>query len=234
MNPIPPEDPRRQDWYEEEPLAEKWPGPPSVRLVSGILVLTLAAGLGLLAFCFRADSDAELREVIFWDVVVGILFAVSYLLMRPKGAEEERKWLVPFKAFALSLAIACGLSFWQHAVWWARTGNSERGTTRHRIKLVCLELSNFQLDCGTYPTEQQGLQALLENPGVPGWKGPYEQNAELLKDGWSRPIRYEINNGKPRVWSVGRDGIDGTADDIEAPEGEPGGQIRAASPLAFW
>lgn len=35
----------------------------------------------------------------------------------------------------------------------------------------CLDL--FMIDVGRYPTQEEGLDALLKNPGVEGWRGPY-------------------------------------------------------------
>src|SRR5277367_4723802 len=34
-------------------------------------------------------------------------------------------------------------------------------------------LEEYRLDCGEYPNPRIGLQALLTNPGVKGWNGPY-------------------------------------------------------------
>ena len=37
----------------------------------------------------------------------------------------------------------------------------------------------------------------------------------MLVDPWEQPLRYEIIDGKYRLWSVGEDGENGTDDDIE-------------------
>ena len=34
-------------------------------------------------------------------------------------------------------------------------------------------LTTFRLDCRRYPTPEEGLKALLVNPGFQGWRGPY-------------------------------------------------------------
>jgi hypothetical protein len=43
-------------------------------------------------------------------------------------------------------------------------------------------LALFFTDCGRYPTEEEGLAALLANPGITGWQGPYwkRQTASIL------------------------------------------------------
>ena len=53
--------------------------------------------------------------------------------------------------------------------------------TRNSIKVA---LDMYRLDTASYPTESQGLKALVTDPGVDGWHGPYirakddERNAE--------------------------------------------------------
>ena len=82
-------------------------------------------------------------------------------------------------------------------------------------------LLQYQIKAGTYPTTEQGLQALVNRPTVepvPGrWSACY--NAEGLNDPWKRPYRYrfpgEHNRSKPDIYSMGADGVDGTADDIK-------------------
>jgi len=66
---------------------------------------------------------------------------------------------------------------------------------------------------GSLPLEDRGIDSLLRNPGVSGWKGPYFEYEDLW-DSWGNELRYAVIEGEPVVWSVGRDGIDGTNDDI--------------------
>src|SRR3954464_4517900 len=53
-------------------------------------------------------------------------------------------------------------------------------------------LDLYRLDTGNYPTEAQGLQALIEKPGgVESWSGPYLQKAEGIRDPWGQPFVYK-------------------------------------------
>jgi hypothetical protein len=45
--------------------------------------------------------------------------------------------------------------------------------TRTAIASAHAALAVYHLDCGSYPTTEQGLKAFLNNPGVTGWNGPY-------------------------------------------------------------
>lgn len=40
-------------------------------------------------------------------------------------------------------------------------------------ELLGQALDQFRLDTGRYPTTSEGLNALVADPGIPGWDGPY-------------------------------------------------------------
>lgn len=55
-------------------------------------------------------------------------------------------------------------------------------------------LAAFKFDCGRYPTQEEGLAALMADPGVKGWTGPY------LRSPLDKELEYMANgNGKPTV-----------------------------------
>jgi len=75
------------------------------------------------------------------------------------------------------------------------------------------------LDCGRYPTEEQGLKALVEKPilsPVPKkWNGPYIQTLEIPIDPWSNEYEYMVPGpgGLPfGIRSYGADAIEGGQD----------------------
>lgn len=53
-------------------------------------------------------------------------------------------------------------------------------------------LDRFQADCGCFPTTAEGLSALVKDPGVAGWQGPYWQGD--FRDRWGSTWRYESEN----------------------------------------
>lgn len=84
---------------------------------------------------------------------------------------------------------------------------------------TCVEA--FQLHMRRYPTSAQGLQSLITAPGdLPNpdrWKGPYLDAKEAPLDPWDQPFKYElVDADNYRIWSLGPDGADGTADDISS------------------
>jgi general secretion pathway protein G len=52
-------------------------------------------------------------------------------------------------------------------------------------------LDLFKLEVGRYPTTQEGLQALVQQPpGVTGWNGPYLRTPSVPKDPWEHDYHY--------------------------------------------
>lgn len=71
-------------------------------------------------------------------------------------------------------------------------------------------LLKFRIDCGSYPTsEDGGLVALLNEPSTRQgkWRGPYVE--ELPDDPWGNPYQYKYpgtnNPNGYDLWSLGQD-----------------------------
>ena len=82
----------------------------------------------------------------------------------------------------------------------------------------CLDM--FEIDTGRYPTEQEGLEALLDEPSnVRGWHGPYVGGQSVPKDPWGMNYVYEYpgdhNAESYDLYSFGPDTQEGTDDDID-------------------
>jgi general secretion pathway protein G len=83
-----------------------------------------------------------------------------------------------------------------------------------RVALADLQsaVQLYYIDTGRYPTEAEGLDALLTPPpGVTGWQGPYLENEEKLLDPWQRRVIYRApgQTGPFELISLGRDGQPG-------------------------
>lgn len=81
------------------------------------------------------------------------------------------------------------------------------------VRTLQTALDLYRLDNGTYPTSDQGLQALIQKPTIEpipsGWKGGYIQ--KLNDDPWGRPYHY-LNPGEHLevdIFSYGPDGKPG-------------------------
>lgn len=74
-----------------------------------------------------------------------------------------------------------------------RVGQSRVETARAQIEMLATQLDLYRLDNGTYPTTEQGLDALWEKPTTPpvpsNWRGPYSRKPIPL-DPWGQPYVY--------------------------------------------
>ncbi len=91
---------------------------------------------------------------------------------------------------------------------------------RAQINSFMTALGTYKLDTGTFPTTEQGLQALREKPtDVNQWAGPYLPQ-EIPVDPWGHPYLYKYpgeHGDEPDVICYGADGQpggDGTNADI--------------------
>ena len=95
----------------------------------------------------------------------------------------------------------------------------EAKKTKARLQIENLEgaLKLYKLDIGTYPTTEQGLEALVQKPStgaVPkNWReGGYLEKAKVPEDPWGRPYVYMAPGIKNRDFdlkSLGADGEEG-------------------------
>jgi len=94
---------------------------------------------------------------------------------------------------------------------------ARRKIARGEIHHLNVALKLYYLHLDAFPTTEQGLAALVENPGVTNWQGPYMEVEGEILDPWETPYEYSIVSNVPRIASAGADKRFGTEDDI-APE----------------
>ncbi len=92
-------------------------------------------------------------------------------------------------------------------------------TAETQVKMIQNALDLFLLDVGRYPTEEEGLEALMEpSPNMSGWAGPYLDEEQVPADPWGRPYLYSASGEglRVRVYSYGRDGApSGSGEDAD-------------------
>jgi general secretion pathway protein G len=94
-------------------------------------------------------------------------------------------------------------------------GSAKEKIAQQSIERLASVLDLYKLDVGTYPTTEQGLQALITQPqGVRHWSGPYLKGEKMPEDPWGRPFGYRSPSQRPGhefdLYSLG-------------PTGQPGG-----------
>jgi len=93
---------------------------------------------------------------------------------------------------------------------------------RNQIETFRLALQSYMLDCGSYPSEAQGLSALWEKPvmsPVPArWDGPYLER-QVPKDPWGNDYIYKNPGDKNLPFTILS----------YAAHGKPGGEGKNAA-----
>ncbi len=96
---------------------------------------------------------------------------------------------------------------------------SKAKTAKIQISNLATALDLYYLSNGSYPTEEQGLRALVERPeSAAAWDGPYLNRAEGIVDPWGRPYLYKQPgvHSKFDIASLGADGKEGgTGEDAD-------------------
>lgn len=99
-------------------------------------------------------------------------------------------------------------------------GDAEEGKVKGDIQAISASLIRYKTKGRMYPTEAQGLDALVkrptDGPQPAGWK-PYLKPEGLI-DPWGRPYQYrypgQYNPESYDIFSLGKDGAADTEDDL--------------------
>jgi general secretion pathway protein G len=70
-------------------------------------------------------------------------------------------------------------------------GGAKVSIAHQSLERIGSTLDLYKLDVGSYPTTEQGLQALVEKPDdASGWNGPYVKSGGVPVDPWKHPYTY--------------------------------------------
>jgi len=101
-----------------------------------------------------------------------------------------------------------------------RPEQARRLKAKVQIRNFQSALALFKTDTGHFPTTSQSLEALINNPGLKGWKqGGYIEGGKVPLDPWNNPYMYlcpGVHGEDYEIESYGKDGEDGgTGDDAD-------------------
>ncbi|MEP6966955.1 MAG: type II secretion system major pseudopilin GspG [Pseudomonadota bacterium] len=91
-------------------------------------------------------------------------------------------------------------------------GSSRSQTAKVQVQNVVAALELYRLDVGRYPSQEEGLAAVVAAPATAaGWNGPYLQKSAALNDPWATPYLYRIpgKHGEIDVYTLGSDKAEG-------------------------
>jgi general secretion pathway protein G len=101
-----------------------------------------------------------------------------------------------------------------------RPEQARRLKAKVQIRNFQSALALFKTDTGRFPTTSQSLEALINDPGLRGWKqGGYIEGGKVPLDPWGNPYLYlcpGVRGEDYEIESYGKDGEDGgTGDDAD-------------------
>ena len=127
----------------------------------------------------------------------------THIRFRSKGGFTLIELLVVMVILGLLAALVGPALF-------SKVGKGKTAAAKTQIELFGQALDSFRLDTGRYPTTSEGLQALVVNPGIDGWDGPYLKKG-VPNDPWRRPYQYQSpgTHGDYDLYTYGLDGAPG-------------------------
>jgi len=123
--------------------------------------------------------------------------------------------LIEIMAVVLIMGLLMGLV---GVAVFAQVDKARIATTKAKITQVENALEFYRMDNGRYPSNEQGLDALVNKPsGTPEPRnyppGGYLKSRDMLLDSWQQPLNYESpGQNNPHtfdLWSWGADGVQG-------------------------
>jgi general secretion pathway protein G len=97
-------------------------------------------------------------------------------------------------------------------------GSAKSDTAQLQIEELGAGLDLYHLEVGRYPSTDEGLAALVEEPaGVSNWNGPYLKKKSVPNDPWGNDYNYVSpgENGVYDLFSLGQDNMEGGEDENE-------------------
>jgi len=91
-------------------------------------------------------------------------------------------------------------------------GGSKTKTAKLQIEDLSTALDLYHLEVGNYPSDSEGLDALVEKPaGAANWNGPYLKKKQVPKDPWSHDFHYSQpgQHGPFDIYTLGSDNAEG-------------------------
>jgi general secretion pathway protein G len=91
-------------------------------------------------------------------------------------------------------------------------GKAKSDVAKVQVQNLSAALDLYRLDVGRYPTQEEGLPALVRRPAAAeGWNGPYVKKEALLVDPWGTAYVFKIpgGHGEYDLLTLGSDRAEG-------------------------
>ena len=92
----------------------------------------------------------------------------------------------------------------------SQLGRAKAKTASLQLESTAATLTMFREDTGRFPTDGEGLNALVNDPGIAGWTGPYLKSDKGITDPWNHKIGYKLDaEDRAILTTLGADGKPG-------------------------
>ena len=141
---------------------------------------------------------------------------------RTTGKDLSRRHLESVNKFPKFLAIAgiglAGLLYAADFFFGGMCVSLKTDRAKGDFSSIRAALQTYRINTGSYPTTEQGFQALVQKPTVAPIPDDWHRIWDRVPiDAWAREYRYRRLGEEPdarfELRSLGKDGIDGTKDD---------------------
>jgi general secretion pathway protein G len=143
-----------------------------------------------------------MRKMIAWGKRV-----LARLQQKPANAEDGWTFIETLIVLGIVLILTASVGFM--SVRYIQ--KAKFVAARSQVETFVTALQAYYLDCGVFPTPEQGLQALFSRPTqdpVPsGWRGPYIAKP-APKDPWENEYVYAMPGPEDLPFAISSYGLD--------------------------
>ena len=151
-----------------------------------------------------ADAPVRPRKPSSSSRTEGVGTAAPLLLRRPLRLLT-----------AIAILFCTGLALVRKTQYAPSNEEARLQLARENLAVLAVAMRRLEHDCTQPPSLRDGLTALIHDPGLPGWRGPYI--LALKPDPWLHPFVCRESAGSLIPFSLGPDGLADTSDDIQPP-----------------
>jgi general secretion pathway protein G len=164
-------------------------------------------GIAMISSC---SALAGHLKIIISKAKVGKLFTSGIRVCQSSAGPESGFTLLEVLVVIVILGLLIG--FVAPAVL-RQLGGARVSIAHQSITRLGAVLDMYKLDVGSYPSTDQGVEALAQAPaGVSNWTGPYVQGGKVPLDPWNHPYVYRSpSNSSDKDYDLCSQGPSGTA-----------------------